>query len=59
MVQVALFERVYASVPSGEAQYAITWQDGMVFLINGLQEGKERGEWCAETFELAWRRANN
>lgn len=42
-------------------QYVKTWAKSMMFMLSSSSflDGKEHGEWCAETFELEWRRANN
>jgi len=38
-----------------------TWAKSMMFMLSSSSflDGKEHGEWCAENFELEWRRANN
>ena len=43
-----------------DVQIAETWRAVRAMLVgtNNLS-GRDLGEWCAETFELAWRRANN
>ena len=57
--QAKYWERVRPIVGGG-SQYAITWsRSGLASLgVNNLS-GTDLGEWCAETFELEWRRANN
>jgi hypothetical protein len=44
----------------GGSQFATTWDASVLgnVGVNNLP-GTNLGEWCAEAFELAWRRANN
>ena len=45
--------------PPGALQGAITWEArGLGHVGSRDLDGAEHGQWCAETFELAWRRAN-
>ena len=43
-----------------DVQIAETWRISSVGTVGaGRLSGAYPGQWCAETFELAWRRANN
>ena len=43
-----------------DAQMATTWARGSVGIMGlSVLSGRSTGEWCAEAFELEWRRANN
>ena len=45
---------------SNDGFVASTWRRSVVATVGHMVlEGTTFGEWCAETFELAWRRANN
>ncbi len=44
----------------GQSQFATTWSKMGVYIVGGNKlDGAADGRVCAETFELAWRSANN